>query len=90
MRKMVRTFVTLLLIATFVGSLFLIGCTKHPNEKQLKALEETKNAAIAAEAKQSTCGNDQKSLQSQLADKKQKLEAMKQEKIAVNNRLQSM
>lgn len=87
---MIRTFVTLLFIAAFVGSFLMIGCTKHPNEKQLASLEETKNAALAAEAKQSTCDNDKRSLQNQLADKKQKLEAMKQEKIAVNNRLQSM
>jgi hypothetical protein len=90
MSKMVRTFVTLLFIAAFVSSFFIIGCTKHPNEKQLTALEETKNAALSAEAKQSTCENDKRSLQSQLAEKKQKLESMKQEKIAVNNRLQSM
>jgi len=90
MHKMVRAFVALLVIATFLVSFFMLGCTKHPNEKQLKALDETKSAALAAEAKQATCDKDKLSYQSQLAQKKQALEAMKQEKTAVTNRLQSM
>jgi hypothetical protein len=90
MKKMVRAFVVVMLVASLLLSFFVLGCTRHPNEKQLKALEDTKSAALAAEAKQTTCDRDKRSLQSQLAEKKQKLEAMKQEKITVSNRLQSM
>ena len=39
-----------LVIAAFVVSSFaFIGCTKHPNEEQKQALEEQKQATVAAE-----------------------------------------
>ena len=90
MQKIVRAFVTVLVVASLLLSFFILGCTRHANEKQLKALEETKSAALAAEAQQATCDRDKRSLQSQLAETKQKLEAMQQEKTTVSNRLQSM
>ena len=90
MYKTVQVFIALLVISIMVGSFFIAGCTKHPNEKQLQALEETRSAALAAEAKSTTCEGEKNSLQNQLNQKKQQLESMQQEKIAVNNRLQSM
>jgi hypothetical protein len=74
--------VCLLLFAFMVA-----GCSRHPNEKELKALEETKQAALAAETKAADCNKEKASLEQQLVEKNQKVDKMKQEKVAVEKRL---
>lgn len=68
-------------------ALTIVGCARHPNEKELKALEEQKQAAAAAETKSADCAKEKADMETQLAANKQKLEQMKQEKVAVEKRL---
>ncbi len=90
MLKIAKSFVALSLIALMLLALLLAGCGGGPNEKQLQALEETKAAALAAESKNADCNSEKASLQKQLAEKQQKLQQMKQEKVDVTNRLSAM
>ena len=73
-----------LLLFAFV---LVAGCHNHPNEKELKALEEAKQAALSAEAKAADCAKEKASLEQQLTQQKQKVESLKQEKAAVEKRL---
>jgi len=90
MRKLARTVLVLISVAGLVLSLSLAGCTKHPNEKQLQALEEQRKAALAAEEQLAKCQQGKADLQRELAEKKQKLEDAKSEKEVVTNRLSGM
>ncbi len=82
-RWVLRIAVVCLLLVAFM----LAGCSRHPNEKELKALEETKQAALAAEAKAADCTKEKASLEQQLTDLNQKVEQMVQEKATVEKRL---
>ncbi len=75
--------VCLLLVAFMLAA----GCSRHPNEKELKALEETKQAALAAETKAADCTKEKASLEQQLVDQNQKVDKMKLEKATVEKRL---
>lgn len=89
MKKAMRTvfvFAAVLLVATF----FFGGCTKYAKQEQLKALEEAKSAALAAEKSLADCKNQTAALEGQLAQKQQKLQEMKAEKQTVDNRLAAM
>lgn len=90
MRKLSRMIIVLFSVACLILSLILSGCTKHPNEKQLQALEEQRKAALAAEEQLSKCQQQKADLERELAEKKQKLEDAKSEKETVTNRLSGM
>jgi uncharacterized lipoprotein YmbA len=90
MSKLARVFVAVTVIALMMLSLLLTGCGRGPNEKQLQALEETKSAAVAAEGSSAECNSEKADLQKQLAEKQQKLQQLKQEKVDVTNRLSAM
>ncbi len=90
MLRIAKSFVALSVIALMLLALLLAGCGGGPNEKQLQALEETKSAASAAEGKNADCNSEKAGLQKQLAEKQQKLQEMKQEKVDVSNRLSAM
>lgn len=89
MTKAIRIIVTLSLVALF-ASVFMTGCSKHPNQEQLQLLEETKQAALAAEQEVADCEKAQAEVKSQLADKKQELANVKQEQSDVSSRLAAM
>jgi PBP1b-binding outer membrane lipoprotein LpoB len=80
---MLRVFAVCLLLLAFL----IVGCSRHPNEQELKALEEQKQAAAAAEVKATDCGNEKAAMEKQLAEKTKKAEEMKQEKVEVEKRL---
>lgn len=87
MRKFYSS-ISLILIALFVLSTFsFMGCTKHPNEKQLAALEEQKNAALAAEQTLEERRREKSRLESELNQKRQELQAAKDELELVKQRL---
>jgi len=65
----------------------MVGCTKHPNEQQLNALEETKRAALASEEELAKKQQEKADLQKELAEKKQKLAKAQSEKEAVKAKL---
>lgn len=90
MGKLSRTILVIVSVACLVLSLSIGGCTKHPNEQQLQALEEQRKAAIAAEDELAKCQQEKADLDRELAEKKQKLEDAKSEKNLVTNRLSEM
>lgn len=90
MRNLSKTILIIVSVIGLVLSLSLGGCTKHPNEKQLQALEEQRKAALAGEEQLAKCQQQKADLDRELAEKKQKLEDAKSEKTAVTNRLGGM
>jgi len=83
--------ITVLLVVVFVAaSLGLSGCAKHPSPEQLKALDEAKAAALAAEKQKADKEKERDDLMKQLQVKKQELEKVKQEKDKVQENLQKM
>jgi cytochrome c biogenesis protein ResB len=82
-RSILWIFAAVLLLLAFT----IVGCSRHPNENELKALEEQKQAAAAAEAKSVDCDQEKAAMEKQLAASKQKVEEMKKEKVAVEKRL---
>jgi chromosome segregation ATPase len=76
------------LVAGFALSLSIAtGCTKHPSEGQLRALEETKQAALSAEQTLEQKKREKSDLERQLEQKKRELQKAKDEKEAVKRRL---
>jgi septal ring factor EnvC (AmiA/AmiB activator) len=90
MRKTMMVIAVLSAVVMLLFSFMMTGCSKHPNEEQLRQLEETKQAAMASEESQAACASEKAELEKQLAESKQKLENMKQEKESVSNRLSEM
>lgn len=90
MKQLYRNVLILSMAAMLLLVFTMTGCSRGPNENELKLLEETKAAALSAESKQADCGNQKSDLEKQLAANKQKLEEMKQEKVEVSKRLQAM
>lgn len=86
--KKIYNFLSLVVIALFVvSSLSFIGCTKHPNAEQLQALEEQKNAALAAENTLEEKRREKSRLESELNQKKKELQEAKNELEEVKKRL---
>ncbi|RMD95086.1 MAG: hypothetical protein D6814_13745 [Calditrichaeota bacterium] len=75
------------LMLGFAASLAAVGCTKHPNEQQLRVLEETKQAATSAEQTVEQKKREKADLERQLEQKKRELQKAKDEKEAVKRRL---
>ncbi len=90
MSKAIRTVASVSIAALILLSLSIVGCTSRPDEEQLQLLDETKAAALAAEQKLADCQSNNEDLSAQLAEKKDELEAVKQEKEDVMNRLEAM
>ena len=88
MKRLYNT-VSLLIVALFVFSLMsFMGCTKRPNVEQLQALEEQKNAALAAENTLEEKRREKNELQSKLNQKRDELKATKEELETVKQRLE--
>jgi len=90
MRKLSRVIILLVVVTCLILSLALSGCTKHPNEKQLQALDEQTKAAIAAEDQLTTCNQQKADIDRELAEKKSKLESAKSEKATIKKKLSGM
>ena len=90
MKHTLKTATVLTAIAVLLVMFALTGCSNKPNEEELKALEEVKAAALAAEDAQAKCESEKSDLESTLADKKQTLNEMKEEKEVVTERLEEM
>jgi|SaaInl7_200m_RNA_FD_contig_81_188815_length_1321_multi_4_in_0_out_0_1 outer membrane murein-binding lipoprotein Lpp len=78
------------LLAFLLGTMALTGCTKYANEDQLKVLDETKAAALAAEKKVQDLQAEKSTLERERDAKKAELEKVKREKAAVKSRLDRM
>ena len=90
MRKSIKVIAVLSVVVMLLFAFMMSGCSRHPNEEQLRQLEETKQAAMSAEESQSDCAEEKAELEKQMAESKQELENMKQEKESVSNRLSAM
>lgn len=86
--KRIYKIVSLVVIALFVvSSLSFMGCTSRPNAEQLQALEEQKNAALAAENTLEERRREKSRLESELNQKKKELQEAKAELEVVKQRL---
>lgn len=90
MRKLSRTIILFAAVACLILSLALSGCTKHPNEKQLQALEEQRKAALAAEEQLAKCNQQKADVGRELAEKQSKLQSAKSEKAMIEKKLSGM
>jgi hypothetical protein len=66
----------------------LVSCASHPDEDQIKALEETKAAALSAEQALVQKNQENSDLEAKLEAKKVELENVKKEKELVLQRLE--
>jgi len=82
-----RSFVLLLTVCMFAVGVMLTGCSRTPNEKQMKALEETKAAATAAEDKVAQLEKENVELKAKLAEKQAELKKAQDEKAQVLTRV---
>ncbi len=78
-----RVFLAIGLLAGLLAS-----CASHPDEDQIKALEETKAAALSAEQAVAQKKQDSSDLEAKLEAKKAELEKVKKEKELVLQRLE--
>lgn len=76
------------MIGIFVIGIFA-GCTKHPSEEEIRALEEAKSAALSAEKTLADKKREQADLQAQCDAKKAELEKVQQEKAKVMQKLEA-
>ena len=67
---------------------WIAGCTSHPDEEQIQALEEAKAAALSAEQTLASKKQEASTLESQCEAKKAELEKVKKEKELVLQRLE--
>ena len=87
MPKILRTFIVL---ASVVCLILSVGCTRHPNEKQLQSYDEQLKATNAAEELLQEKKQEKADLERELEKKQQQLEDAKSEKEKVKNRLDDM
>lgn len=90
MMRSIRTLLTWAAFFCFMASISMIGCSRHPNEKQLQALEETKQAALSAEAQLEQKRQEKADVENQLAQKKRELDKAQSEKANIDKRLGNM
>jgi len=81
--KKVKYILSFLMIAGLIAS-----CTSHPDEEQIKVLEETKSAALAAEKTLADKKQERSSLEAKCEAKKAELEKVKKEKELVMKKLE--
>ncbi len=76
------------MIAIFSLSLLLAtGCSRHPNDEQIRAMEEARSACLAAEQKLNDVQKENGSLEAQLQTKKSELDKAQKEKAHVEQGL---
>ncbi len=87
MRKLNGTVSFLIVALLALSSFSFVGCTKYANEKQLQALEEQKQAALAAERTLEERQKEKSRLENQLAQKQKELQDSQKELETVKKRL---
>jgi len=82
--KNIKRFISLLILILFlVGMFSTTGCTKYASQEQLKALEDAKNAALAAEKRVEELKVEKAQLEKDIAVKKQELQKLTRDRDAV-------
>lgn len=67
----------------------MVGCTSHPDEAQIKTLEETKAAALSAEKTLADKKAERADLEAKVEAKKAELAKVKAEKERVQQKLKA-
>jgi peptidoglycan hydrolase CwlO-like protein len=84
----IKKLISVSLVAVFSLSLLTAtGCSRHPNEEQIRAMEEARNACLAAEQKLNEVQGKRANLESQLQAKKAELDKTQKEKAHVEEGL---
>jgi outer membrane PBP1 activator LpoA protein len=78
-----------LILPVVVGASFLASCASHPDEEQIKVLEETKAAALSAEQALAEKKQEASDLEAKCEAKKAELEKVKKEKETVLQKLEA-
>jgi septal ring factor EnvC (AmiA/AmiB activator) len=86
--KFFSTYVKLFVAAIMVVGL-LAACSSSPDEEQIKMLEETKSAALAAEQTLADKKQEASDLEAKCQAKKQELEKVQKEKTMVMQKLEA-
>ena len=89
MERFKRVFTSILLVLFVFGTLAITSCTSHPNEEQIKLLEETKSAALAAEQTQAEKTKERQDLERQQKAKDAELAKIQADKEKVKQFLEN-
>jgi hypothetical protein len=77
------------LVLVVGGALTLsFSCHGHPNDEQIRVMEETRSAALSAEQKLEETKKQCQDLENELAQKQQRAQKAKDQKAAVEQRVQ--
>lgn len=87
MAKGLRAVMTGLFVLVVASSFLVSGCNRYANEEQLNALDETTQAADAAEAKVAELEKEKTDLQAELDQKQKDLEYAESEKAKVQEKM---
>lgn len=71
----------------FAVSLFVSGCSRYANEKQMTTLDEAKSSATAAEDNVAKLEKENAELKAKLAEKQAELKQVQAEKEKIKSRL---
>ena len=82
-----RRTLTLLVGILFIIGLLSMGCTRYAKEEQLKLLDDTEAAALAAEKTLQSKKGDKAGWEKKLAQKEKELNAKKAEKAEVEKNM---
>jgi septal ring factor EnvC (AmiA/AmiB activator) len=86
----IKKIVSIVVVGIFSLSLLVsTGCSRHPNEEQINAMEEARSACLAAEQKLSEVQQEKASLEGQLNSKKAELDNAQKEKEKVQLALEN-
>lgn len=89
MKKLPKIF-SLLIVTLVVSSFMFSGCTRRPNAQQVQALEEQKQAALAAESTVEERKKEKKNREETVNAKRTELQNAKDELETVKKRLTEM
>lgn len=87
MAKNARVLAASLLVVIFTLSLFVSGCTRYANEKQMTTLDEAKSSATAAEDNSAKLEKENAELKAKLAEKQAELKQVQAEKDKIKSRV---
>ena len=88
-RRRINQCILVLFVFSTLSLPFVSGCARHPSKEELTQLDQTRQAAEAAEQKLSAKKKEKAQAEAKLAEKKAELEKAKTTKAAVERNLSS-
>jgi hypothetical protein len=89
MERLRKVLTSILLVLFVFGTMAITSCTSHPNEEQIKTLEEAKAAALAAEKTQGEKTKERQAIERQVKTKEAELAKIKADKEKVKQFLEN-